>query len=213
MELLETLTTDLVLTAVQLARRGQLQEARDRDLPSVQLTCRVRSNDPTGDRLLKFVAVDPEHLQLAPRELMHLAGLAETRALITLEPGERWHLLALNERLRGPRMDAEIVREPYTDDCGVEFDAGYSRGQIERKLRAMSEGHYTRILWATSIHERVETVMETALKLMAAGHLPGIRQVRTVYVNVWADSDPYNDRPRCHKAYALTYDTPATPPG
>lgn len=212
--LLTVLDTDLVLTIAQLSRRGLLQEARDLRLPSVQLTCRVRSNDGTSDRLLEFVVADPEHLALPPRDLMHLVGLAETRHLTELEPGERWNLLPLSERVRGHRMDAEIIRgSDYTDDCGIEFDAGYSEKQIKAKMCAMNEAGYTRILWSTSVHARVTEVLGVVNNLRREGELRRIRQVRTRFANFWSEEDPYTGRPRCHKPYHFTYDIPATAPG
>ena len=73
------LTTDEVVTAAQLQRWGWWAAAQALELPSLTWPCRVRVTDPESGRDLRFLALDRETLSRAPRDLMHLAGLAEVR--------------------------------------------------------------------------------------------------------------------------------------
>ena len=208
-ELRALLAVDQVVTVAQLDRWDLLQAAGYLRLPCLELTCRTRVTQPDSYSDLTFVALEREPLDLAPRELMHLCGLAEARRGRVLEPGERWRHVSLKGRSKGNHPDAEIIQTLDRDrrsDCAVEFDAGYARDRVAVKLIAAAADGYTRILWATSIHARTRTVMTLAVQLHRAGRLPNVTRVETRFADFWSAHDPYVDRPRCHKAMTLTQD-------
>ncbi|MBB6016918.1 hypothetical protein ACFP9V_03985 [Deinococcus radiopugnans] len=205
-QLRRTLADDLVLTTVQLERRGLLRAADGLALPRVTYTCRTRVNDAGSDLELTFIGKDTASLRAAPRELMHLAGLAEARSRLTLTPGEQWRHVSLSGRTREQHPDAEIVQTldlTHASDAAVEFDAGYDLKRVERKLCAFAEHGYSRLLWATTIHSRVRAVINLAQRLQAGGKLPHVTRVETYYVNFWRTRNPYDGRPRCHKPFTL----------
>lgn len=209
-QLRAALAIDGVLTNAQLTRRGWLKEADALALPRVTFTCRVRVTDSESGRDLTFVALEPEKLQQAPRELMHLAGLGEARARLTLAEGEVWrHLTARGAGGLGLAQqwpDAEIVQSldaSRRSDWAVEFDAGYSRRRIREKVIAAGEAGFTRLYWATSIHARTRSVLREIIMLQAQGKLPQVVRAETRYVNFWSVREPYEGRPRCHKAAGL----------
>ena len=200
------LATDEVVTAAQLQRWGWWAAAQALELPSLTRTCRVRVTDPESGRDLRFLALDRETLSRAPRDLMHLAGLAEARRRLALEPGETWRLLNARGAAMGDTRhwpDAEIVQQldnSRRSDWAVEFDAGYSRARIRQKLQAAATAGFTRLYWASSIHTRVETVLREMLLLKGGGTLPRVTRVETRFVDFWSRHDPYVGRPRCHKS-------------
>ena len=203
------LTVDRVATTAQLERWGLLRAAEQLELPSTKLTCRTRVTHSDSVVDLTFVALLDTHLDLAPRELMHLCGLAEARWGRVLVPGERWQHVTLKGRVKGNHPDAEIVRPADLErrsDWAVEFDAGYTRARIAQKLEAAAAGGYARILWATSIHDRTRTVTALAARLHRQHRLPGIESIETRYVNFWTPKDPYTNRPRCHKQMVACLD-------
>lgn len=206
-ELRQLLTTDLVLTTAQLERWGLLRAATWLELPTVTMTCRTRVTQSESDTDLTFVALEAEHLDQAPRELMHLCGLAEARRGRVLAAGEEWRHVRLAGRSKGHQPDAEVVQlldGTRRSDCAVEFDAGYSTKRISQKLEAATNAGYSRILWATSIHRRAETVMDQATRLHRQGRLVDLRLVETQFVDFWSPHDPYTNRPRCYKPMRLT---------
>jgi len=196
------LAVDRVVTTAQLQRWGLLRAAEQLELPTTELTCRTRVTHSDSVIDLTFVALLDAHLDLAPRELMHLCGLAEARRGRVLAAGEHWQHVSLKGRAKGNYPDAEIVRPADLErrtDWAVEFDAGYAPARIAEKLEAAAAAGYTRILWATSIHDRTRTVTALAARLHRQGRLPGIESIETRYVNFWTPKDPYINRPRCHK--------------
>ena len=107
------LADDLVLTTTQLDRRGLLEAADWLALPRVTYTCRTRVNDAESDVDLTFVGKDLASLRAAPRELMHLAGLAEARGRLTLVAGERWRHVSLAGRTGSSTLTPRSSR-PWT---------------------------------------------------------------------------------------------------
>jgi hypothetical protein len=201
-----TLTTDIVLTTAQLERRGLREAAQWLALPSLTLTCRTRVTQSESTTDLTFVALTLTALDQTPRDLMHLAGLAEARSLKTLAEGEVWRHIVLKGRIKHHQADAEIVQaldSSRRSDWAVEFDAGYSRARTVRKLIAAAQVGYTKLYWATSIHDRARSVMALAAQLQHQGRLPYVSQIETRFVNFWSASEPYLGRPRCHKPLEL----------
>jgi len=206
-ELRLLLAVDQVVTTAQLERWGLLNAATWLDLPRVTRTCRTRVTQSESDLDLTFVALEPAVLAQAPRELMHLCGLAEARRGRVLLPGERWQHVHLKGRRKAHQPDAEIVQllDPARrSDWSVELDTGYAVGRIAQKMEAACEAGYTRILWATTIHGRTRSVLDQATRLQRQGHLPDLVRIETQFVNFWSSGDPYLDRPRCHKPVALS---------
>lgn len=211
-QLRSLLTTDLVVTSAQLQRWGLLRAAEWLALPRVTHTCRTRITQSDSDTDLTFVALDSEHLTRSPRDLMHLCGLAEARRHHQVAPGEVWQHVSLKGRTRGHQPDAEIVQHldlARRSDWAVEFDTGYATARIAKKLEAAAQAGYTRLLWATTIHRRVQTVMRQATELQRQGRLPEVVWIETRFVNLWSPENPYGPRPRCHKAFILTRSFPA----
>lgn len=200
------LAVDGVLTTAQLKRRGWLQAADRLGLPRVVYTCRTRVNQPESDMWLTFVGRDKEVLSQAPRELMHLAGLAEARSLVELAAGEEWRHVTLAGNVRMQLPDAEVVSPVKFQDAAVEFDAGYDRARRLKKLHGFAVGGYSRIFWMTSIHNRVKQVAQEAWMLHRRGDLPHVVGGEVVFVNFWSARDPYTGRPRCHKPFRQVFD-------
>lgn len=212
-QLRSLLAVDQVVTTAQLERWGLLNAATWLDLPRVLRTCRTRVTQSESDLDLTFVALEQAVLAQAPRELMHLCGLAEARRDRVFVVGEHWQHVRVKGRRKSHQPDAEIVQvldHTRRSDCAVEFDAGYAPARITQKLEAACESGYTRILWATSIHGRTRSVLEQAAQLQRQGRLPELRQMETRFVNFWVPVNPYQPRPRCSKPVALSRTFTAT---
>lgn len=202
------LAVDQVVTLAQLQRWGVSEVVRWQALPVVTRTCRTRVNQSDSDVDLAFVAWDAAVLDQAPRDLMHLAALAETRSRKRLQPGEEWRHVSVAGRSRGHLPDVEILQmlDPTRrSDWAVEFDAGYPWSRVRAKLTAAAADGYTRLCWATSVHGRVQRVMDLATRLQQEGHLPGVVMVETCWVDFWSEENRYVSRPRCHKPMALAH--------
>lgn len=199
----QILRIDRTVTTVQLGRWDLLQAAERLGLPQVIYSCRTRITQSDSTVNLTFVALDDVTLDRAPRDLMHDAGLAEARAHHVLESGAHWRHVTLRGRARLHLPDAEIIGPDleHTRDWAVEFDAGYSRKVIREKVQAMCAQGYTRLLWASSIHDRTRSVQALVRALWVAGDAPGLEIVETRFCDFWtADCDPYRHRPRNAKA-------------
>lgn len=206
-ELRALLAVDSVVTAAQLQRWGLAQAAQWLELPRVTLTCRTRVTQSESTTDLTFVARSADQLARAPRELMHLSGLAETRRGRVLEPGQVWQHVNLKGRAKIHQPDAEIVQlldVARRSDWSVELDTGYSPQRIAQKLEAATTAGYSRILWATTVHRRTQTVLDQASWLQRKGKLPDLTQIETQFVDFWSANDPYVNRPRCHKPMRLS---------
>lgn len=207
-QLRAALSVDLVVTGAQLERWGLARAAVWLDLPRITRTCRTRVTQSESDTDLTFVALTDGDLNRSPRDLMHLAALAEARRSRVLEPGEVWRHVALRGRSQATQADAEIIqtRDPgRRSDWAVEFDAGYSPGRIAQKLEGAVAAGYTRVLWATSIHARTRTVRAQAVHLQRRGRLPDLVLIETRFVDFWSPHDPYGNRPRCHKPVGIIH--------
>lgn len=192
-----------VATTATLAKRGLLPAASALNLPTVDLDCRTRVTQSGSTTRLTFVALEEDLLRQPARELMHAAAMTEALAQYPslIPAGYEWRLVSGGTG-QGHRPDAELLApglNSYGADIAAEFDAGYPPKVIEAKLRAYAESGYSEIVWMTSIHSRVGSVMERAAALEAAGRLPGVRQVTTVWTDFWSKEDRYNGRPRCNK--------------
>jgi hypothetical protein len=206
-ELRALLATDRVVTTAQLGRWGLRSAAEWLGLPQLTRTCRTRVTQSESTVDLTFVAFTEALLDQAPRDLMHLCGLAEIRRARALVPGEQWRHVTLGNRRRGHLPDAEIIQmlDPTRrSDTAVEFDAGYSTTRCKQKLMAAAASGYSRILWATSVHARTRTVGRIAHQLQRSGHLPEVSEVQVRFVDFWSIHNPYVNRPRCHKLMELT---------
>ncbi|MBB5235527.1 hypothetical protein [Deinococcus budaensis] len=192
-----------VVTTAQLTRSGLLGAARGLKLPRQTLTCRTRTTQVMSETDLTFVALKRETLTWPRRDLMHTAGLTEVLFRVSREDGQRWALTPLKGRGRGALPDAEILSpgENRARDWAVEFDAGYPAARVRDKLRSFAAQGYGAALWGISVHGRVPTILDLARELHGAGELPGLREVRVVWVDFWSAHDPYCNRPRCHKPY------------
>ncbi|PNY82745.1 hypothetical protein [Deinococcus koreensis] len=194
-----------VVTTVQLHRLGLLRAAGSLTLPERTRDCVTRVTQQRSVTRLSFVALKASTLQRPAQVLQHLAGVAEARLQLgELAPGERFSLIATRGRPSGNQPDAELLLggpSGYQDQA-LEFDAGYPKLRVDEKLRAFAEQGYTGILWATSVHGRVETLFQRMRDLRAAGELPGVERCQVTFVDFWtAHRDPYGHRPRCHKPF------------
>lgn len=196
------LAVDQVVTTAQLRRWGLSEAAGWLGLPEVTFTCRTRVTQSESGVDLTFVSLDAETLNLAPRDLLHLAGAAEVRRRLVLGEGESWRHIVTAGRERGSWPDAEIVcpwGERRGVDWGVEVDLGYAPARIREKLRAAALAGYGGLIWGTSIHERTATLPSKIMEWFASGDLPGVQGVLVLFIDVWSERDPYSGRPRCHK--------------
>ena len=196
-----------VVTLPTLHRRKLADAAAGLGLPQVVRSVRTRANQVGSDVTLTFVALEAAHLELPPRELMHRAALTETylrcQELYSLRdrirPDERWQLVTSQGRDRVSLPDAEILG-PHINlhhrDCAVEFDAGYDFGTIKDKLKSFTDKQgYRRVLWATSIHDRVKRMFYQIEDL----GLPNLHEFDIIWVDFWSEEDRYGYRPRCRK--------------
>lgn len=136
----QALRADRALSSVQLARLG----LETRGLATLTLSINPLANS-TPQHDVTFCAFSAVTLRREVRELPHLCGLAAVRQILELGP-ESWQLGAVGASVR-PDAVATIGGEAWA----VEFDAGYSRGVIERKMRAFtSSGVYAGTVWATT---------------------------------------------------------------
>lgn len=132
------LAVDHVLTDAQLDRLGLHGQA----FPSLKLTVAPltsssRSHDVT------FRALRPDILQTSPVRLAHLAGTAAIRHALT-QPTDGWQA---DPGGRATRPDAVFTQDD--DRWAVEFDAGYGRAAVRRKLRAF-EQEYAGVIWGVA---------------------------------------------------------------
>jgi hypothetical protein len=144
---------------------------------------------------------------------MHRAALTETylrcQELYALRdcirPGERLQLVTPQGRDRGSLPDAEILGphiNRHDRDCAVEFDAGYDFEKIKAKLQQFTNKQgYRRVLWATSIHDRVKRMFYQIEDL----ELPNLHEFDIIWVDFWSEEDRYGYRPRRHKEDHLSF--------
>lgn len=123
------LLTDHVLTSGQLLRLG----ADPSKFPSITDNVRV-TNNYFSERIVKFHALEERTLRrLKGTQLAHLAGVAEMRLELGVEPGVHWESTghALNARFK-----PDAIWRPTPDRTVlIEFDSGdYSRETIHKKL-------------------------------------------------------------------------------
>lgn len=192
-----------VATTATLTKRGLLSAANALGLPRTELDVRTRVTQSDSTVRLMFVALEEELLHQSARELMHAAAMTEALAQYPhlIPSGYTWHLVPEGTG-QGHRPDAELLSSglnSYGEDIAVEFDAGYPPKVIDAKLRAYAEQGYREIIWMTSIHGRVGSVLDRAAALQQVGQLPGVRQVTTAWSDFWSAVDRYGPRPRCHK--------------
>lgn len=202
-----------VVTLPTLHRRGLAQAAQGLGLPQIVRSVRTRINQVGSDVPLTFVALEAAHLELPPRELMHRAALTETYLRCQelsplrdcIRPDERWQLVTSQGRPSGPLPDAEILGPQinrHGRDCAVEFDAGYDFKTIKAKLHSFTKVQgYRRVLWATSIHDRVGRMFYQVEDL----DLPHLHQFDIIWVDFWSEEDRYKYRPRCRKVNHLGF--------
>ena len=194
-----------VATTATLTKRGLLSAANALGLPRTELDVRTRVTQSDSTVRLMFVALEEELLHQSARELMHAAAMTEALAQYPhlIPSGYTW-VLTTGGTGQGHRPDAELLSSglnSYGEDIAVEFDAGYPPKVIDAKLRAYAEQGYSEIIWMTSIHGRVGSVLDRAADLEEAGQLPGIRNVTTVWSDFWTADSRYQRRPRCRKKY------------
>ncbi|WP_412030478.1 hypothetical protein [Deinococcus yunweiensis] len=194
-----------VVTEVQLARRGWTQAAAWLDLPYVTLDVRTQVTQPTSQTPVTFVSAEERSLEVPPRELLHAACLAETATRLEgLRPEWRdgeYAYVTCGGRMQGVRPDAEVIVDvaSRTSDIAVEVDTGYGHGVRTRKYTAFAGQGYGEVVWATTIHGRVQAVAAEVREWHGLGHMPGIRRVTVCYVDVHRRGDPYAPRRRLHK--------------
>ena len=191
-QLLEAvLIADLVLTTVQLERRGLTQTAERLGLRPKPLDVRTLATSKTSERTVHFVALDRATLKLRAPELFHLAGLAEIRQVLGESP-------AVFRRV----SDRSDVRCPdamlwYGADLNraVEFDAGYQNSVMRAKLEAFGYPPavpqvgehlgFAGTLWATTSERRARRIREKVLPTVAAASCGADHPREVITVRFW----------------------------
>lgn len=189
--LVSVLRTDLVLTTVQLERRGLAAAAERLGLRPRSLDVRTLVTSKTSERTVHFVALDEATLKPDASVLFHLAGLAEIRHLLGESP-------AVFRRV----SDRSDVRCPdamlhYGTDLNraVEFDAGYPVRVMREKLEAFSyppavpqvDGHlgFAGTLWATTSERRAHRIRTEVLPLIAPARCGADHPREVITVRFW----------------------------
>jgi hypothetical protein len=204
----QVLAANRVVTVEQLMRWQLLEAASALQLPCVERTVRTQVTQEMV-RTLQFVSSHVSWLERSDRELKHWAALGEvwwTWSPTTYGAG-RWTVLDGRGRM-GRRMPDARVRKVMLEPCAVEIDCGYSTAQIERKLLGFGAAGYRRLVWATTVHGRVRRVATLIDALWRAGDLEDLLMYHVQYCNFWSSTDPYNNRPRCHKPNGIRNESP-----
>lgn len=196
------LTEHPVMTSVSLARLGLEQAAGWMDYPRIDLDVRTQSHQASSITTLTFVSREEQRLTQAPRDLLHQALLAEGALRLADDINAQalqFTYLTLKGR-QGMWPDAEL-RSPHgrAQDVAVEVDTGYNPERVDAKLIGFAAAGYQRLIWLTSVHGRVEKLDSRVYALHAQGKLTGLKQARTMYVDVHRPGDPYAPRPRLNK--------------
>ncbi|WP_143341881.1 hypothetical protein [Deinococcus indicus] len=200
------------MTTVQLERLELMRAADTLRLPRVDLDVRTQSDQASSLTGVTFVAADERWLRQPPRELLHHSLLAETHVRLIGEsalpvPHPSFEYLDLRGR-SGVWPDAQF-RLPAGGghDWSVEVDTGYSPKRRDQKLIAAAQDGYGTLVWATSVHGRVEKVARRIRELHRARELRQVQQAIVLYVNVHtADRDPYAPRRRLNKSSLIHID-------
>lgn len=187
-----------MVTAGQLERWGLVEAARRLALPSRVQSVKTQVTQDSSLRDLTFVAVDERLLLRPERELKHWSALSEVWWTTELGKHGRWKVLDGRGR-EGRRMPDAQVSDSWLDPWAVEIDCGYGKDQIERKLLGIAEARFRRVVWATTVHDRVRRMGWLIDDLWVAGELKVIEEYEIRYCNFWNNQDPYQNRPRCFK--------------
>lgn len=196
--LLELFSVNRMVTAGQLERWGLVEPARRLGLPSRVQSVKTQVTQDSSLRDITFVSMDERLLLRPERELKHWAGLTEVWWATWLVKHGVWKVLDGRGR-GGRRMPDAQVSDSWLDPWAIEIDCGYDKNQIERKLLGIAEAGFRRVVWATTVHDRVRRVGWSIDDLWREGKLAAVEEYDIRFCDFWSRRDPYRDRPRCFK--------------
>ncbi|GGL89916.1 hypothetical protein GCM10010840_29900 [Deinococcus aerolatus] len=196
--LLDLLKVNRMVTSGQLERWGLAEAAGRLGLPSRLQSVRTQVTQPSSLRNLRFVGTDERLLRRPERELKHWAALSEVWWTMWLGKHGVWEVLDGRGR-EGRRMPDARVSGLWWEPWAIEIDCGYDKPQIQRKLLGIAEAGYRRVVWATTVHDRVRRVGWLIDDLWRDGKLTGLEEYEIRFCNFWISQDPYQNRPRCYK--------------
>lgn len=187
-----------MVTAGQLERWGLVEAARRLELLSRVQSVKTQVTQDSSLRDITFVAVDERLLLRPERELKHWSALSEVWWATWLGKHGVWEVLDGRGR-EGRRMPDAQVSDSWLDPWAIEIDCGYGKSQIERKLLGIAEAGFRRVVWATTVHDRVRRMGWLIDDLWREGKLTAVEEYDIRYCNFWSSQDPYQNRPRCFK--------------
>ncbi|GHF61089.1 hypothetical protein GCM10017781_41530 [Deinococcus metalli] len=194
----QVFSANRVVTTAQLRRWGLWDAAIELGVLSRVQTVRTQVTQTTSLRDLEFVAMEHGWLSRPERELKHWSGLAEVWWSVSLGRRGVWKVLDGRGRA-GRRMPDAQVTGLWLDPWAIEIDCGYGMTHIRDKLVGMAEAGFRRVVWATTVHDRVRRVGWLIDDLWRAGELSTVEEYDVRFCNFWSREDPYRNRPRCFK--------------
>ena len=206
-----------VLTSVQVQRLGLERVIGQVASESMLVRPYVRSRRMVE---MTFVGLNEAVVNQAPRDMLHLACLAETRGVLALPPGA---MTVLTPKPRTRTPDGQCVIDPVGDGppWGVEIDCGYTTPEVLDKIQkflglktfsdggVIPKGTYAGVILSTTSRVHAQNLKE---------RLSGIRGLHVVGPSApggWADMPmvlPVRHGQQLYGVYICVVDV-WTPPG